>query len=372
MIPKRLVMFLLLTAWWYFPVAGQQGRNTLIITHPTVSTLERIRFLISEDILVLPEDMHLILAYHQDEAYEYANAQVWLDSNSLPRSFEIQPLSCPLTPEVLHRENACTENFKGLFQRSAGIIFFGGPDLPPVIYGQEMNLLTEVQDPYRHYWEASLIFHLLGRVQAPDFQPFLKANPSYAMLGICLGMQTMHVATGGTLIQDIPTVLYQASTVEELVALPAGMLHRNYFTNLYPGMGLSYGVFHPIRPFPALAQRMPGLAHLSKPAVLSSHHQGFTEAGKGWEALASSMDGQVVEMIGHGTFRHVLGVQFHPEVPAIYNEQAFLMAPGNEGFSYAARYPGAEGLDFHLQLWSSFSRWVRESAGLQEDRSEHK
>lgn len=41
-------------------------------------------------------------------------------------------------------------------------------------------------------------------------------------------MQTMNVATGGTLIQDIPSEIYKLQYVEDVLKLDPARLHRNY------------------------------------------------------------------------------------------------------------------------------------------------
>ncbi len=70
-----------------------------------------------------------------------------------------------------------------------------------------MSLLTRLTDPYRHYFEASFLFHLLGGSQNIDYTPFLEVNKEYTVYAICLGIQTMNIAAGGTMTQDIPSEL---------------------------------------------------------------------------------------------------------------------------------------------------------------------
>jgi putative glutamine amidotransferase len=69
----------------------------------------------------------------------------------------------------------------------------------------------------------------LGGYGNEDFEPFLKEKPKYLVTGFCLGMQTMNVATGGTLIQDIPAEIYGATTSEKTLEIGRANLHRNYW-----------------------------------------------------------------------------------------------------------------------------------------------
>lgn len=353
-----IIMFAFSASYMHAQNIGDQHK-TLIITHPTKHNLESLAYLIRENILHLPADLHLKLVYHTAEQYDYLRISSYLEESPLPRPYELIALDCDILPGQLFTENDCSENFRSIFQGSDAMIFFGGPDLVPAIYGEETHLLTVVTDPYRHYWEASVLFHLLGGSQDSSFPALLSKKPEYAILGICLGMQTMNVATGGTMVQDIPAEIYQATTVEEVLGLPEAMQHRNYFTNLYPGMDLDWASFHPILPEPA-ATSLPFIPTAGQqPVVLSSHHQAVEQQGRDLVVLARSADGQVIEMMGHAKYPHVLGVQFHPEVSALYDPAArFRISPEDkEGWGFGPRY-GEEHLNFHRSLWSTFGSWI--------------
>jgi putative glutamine amidotransferase len=98
------------------------------------------------------------------------------------------------------------------------VIFFGGPDVPPSVYGEKTSLHTKITDPYRHYLEVTAVFQLLGGSQDEKYAPLLAERPDFAVLGICLGFQTMNIGTGGTLIQDIRQDLYGKTTFEDWIA----------------------------------------------------------------------------------------------------------------------------------------------------------
>ena len=85
--------------------------------------------------------------------------------------FHLQKVSGEETVAEIYNQNKWTETFKKLFDHSAGIFFFGGPDIQPEAYGQN-NLYSEVTDPNRHLFELSFLFHLLGGKQNSQFVPF--------------------------------------------------------------------------------------------------------------------------------------------------------------------------------------------------------
>ena len=75
-----------------------------------------------------------------------------------------------------------------LLSRLDGILFTGGPDVDPRLYGQANNGSQE-PDPGRDATEL-----VLARAAAADRVP---------VLGICRGQQLINVALNGTLIQDM-------------------------------------------------------------------------------------------------------------------------------------------------------------------------
>ncbi len=94
-------------------------------------------------------------------------------------------------------------------------------------------------------------------------------------------------------------------------------MHRNYHRDQHMDTRLSY--YHPHRIRFTGDNRISAMAGnaTQHPVVMSSHHQAIQLLSSGWEILATSMDGQVIEAIGHQRYPHVLGVQFHPELREI-------------------------------------------------------
>jgi putative glutamine amidotransferase len=111
----------------------------------------------------------------------------------------------------------------------------------------------------------------------------------FPVLGICGGMQTINVAFGGTLYQDISTQLPGASLNHE-----QGRSTRAHEVSIKPDTLLA------------------GLLQKTAIATNSSHHQAVKEIAAGLRAVGAAPDG-IVEAIENGDSRFLLGVQWHPE-----------------------------------------------------------
>ena len=329
-----------------------EGEPHILLMHPTVQNLQRFIYLTEEGIFPLPENYRVVGVYHQNASYNYNQAAAFIARENLG-NMALYAIDKPISEAVLFTNNELTDIFNELFRQSEGALFLGGPDIPPAVYGEPFNLLTVVTDPFRHYLEASFLFHLLGGSQNPQFTPLLEDKPDYPILGICLGMQTMNVATGGTLYQDIPTQIHGVTTVEQVIALGPDEQHRNYYSYYRLDQEVSTPSYHRIK--------FEGDSHMAviaggvevTPFILSSHHQAIQRMGKGFRATAWSMDRKVIEAIEHTTYPHVVGIQFHPEVPYLYDsDHKITFRPGKAGTqSFLDLYPGALGEDFHRAFW---------------------
>lgn len=357
MVQFRIIFLILfiglqtLNAQDYFNKKENQNRKHLVIVHPTRSNLERYTYLINEGIFD-PGNLKLVGLYFEAEKYDYKKVM-----EEFP-DFGFHEIPGKIAKEDIFRENIASDEFKKVFRYSRGIIFNGGPDIPPSIYNEEMSTLTLVKDPYRHYFEVSFLFHLLGSSRNEDFDPWMKKRPKYSVLGICLGMQTINVATGGDLIQDIPSEVYGMNFIERIVEMDQDLQHRNYFSNLslfpeirsyflhsikiIPGRWLDNEIDHTLNP---------------TPSVISSHHQAIKNMGKDLRIAATSIDGKIIEAIEHTRYPNVFGIQFHPEVDYLYqDDKRYKFLPYDEDFSLRDKLIEEKSLDFHLQLWQVFSK----------------
>ena len=333
------------------PAPFANPERTIVLMHPTVLNLERFMFLTSQGLFTLPGNYQVVGVYHKAAAYDYSLSHKFLREKQ-PGNIALVGLEPVLDPADLFAENALSADFRKIFEHSQGVIFFGGPDIPPAIYGAETSLLTVITDPQRHHLELSFLFHLLGGYQDEAFAPFLEENPEYRILGICLGMQTMNVATGGTMYQDIPTELYNVHTVEGVLAQPADEQHRNYYIHYKTEPEVFPYSFHRIRlKEGSIMAQVAGDVSLM-PVIASSHHQALQKIGKGWDVTAWSADGRIAEAIEHKHYPNVLGIQFHPEIIPLYNGEVLHMYPGQtQGKTFLEAFPGEEGEDFHRSFW---------------------
>ncbi len=354
LVMKKKIFFCIILITVSFLSIAQQ--KTLILAHPTQSNLELFTYLIDNNIIQI-EGINIAGIYHQKEVYDYSKSKSFLENNEYPY-IELEEIKEEISVDNLFQKNECTNKFMELFNHSIGIIFFGGPDIPPSIYNKQTNLLTIISDPYRHFFEASFLFHLLGSSQNPDFIPFLEQNPKYPIYGICLGMQTMNVATGGTMIQDIPSELYNLKYVEEVLNFDKNKQHRNYNKSLYTDSMLFSGNFHKI----IINNTEPLTGSYDKnlhPLVYSIHHQALDRLGKGLKVLATSADKKIIEAIAHKKYPNVLGVQFHPERIFLYDSTIkFRKRPSSELESGKKILHDNNSYEFHLKYWEAFSEKI--------------
>jgi putative glutamine amidotransferase len=240
-------------------------------------------------------------------------------------------------------------------------LFFGGPDLPPSIYKEQSSLLTRMTDPYRHYFETSFLFHLLGGSQNENYIPLLDKNKDYTVYAICLGMQTMNIAAGGTMTQDIPGEIYNFKYVEEVLASDNNNQHRNYNNNLFIDSTLFSGNFHEIKiknQHPIVTDYKENLA----PLVYSNHHQTIEKLGKDILIIATSTDGKIIEAIAHNKYPNVLGLQFHPEGIYLHNPEIKYRKNPNDELKYGMQILSDHGSYlFHLELWKTLSKKIEGS-----------
>jgi putative glutamine amidotransferase len=167
------------------------------------------------------------------------------------------------------------ENVEVLLERLDGILLAGGNDCDPTAYGEEPHASVEPMDARRQ--ENDLTLARLAR------------SGAVPTLGICLGMQVMNIAAGGTLIQDI------ASTIDTEVVHEGEPLSRaRHGVDITPG------------------SRLAAILGKTSLDVNSSHHQAIGDPGPGLEVTAHAPDG-IVEAIEDRNHPFYVGVQWHPE-----------------------------------------------------------
>jgi putative glutamine amidotransferase len=153
-----------------------------------------------------------------------------------------------------------------------GVVFAGGADLDPALYGEEAHAETTGLRPERDAAELPLMRSALDR--------------DLPTLGICRGMQLLTVVSGGSLVQHLPDAVGHER-------------HR-------PSPGV-YGL-HDVRLEPG--SRVQGILG-DQVSVPSYHHQGIDSAGSltvtGWA------DDETPEVVEDPDKRFAVGVLWHPE-----------------------------------------------------------
>jgi len=362
MIFKKLSIYFLTYLFSFSAFADtlpDEIKKHLLIAHPTKGTIEVIYALQTSGLIDF-SGITLTGIHHKDDIYDYSQSTKMLDTISC---FEMTLLEVTdtLFIDSLFCHNECSDNFSKLFKNSDGVIFLGGPDIPPSIYNEKPHPRTKVTDPYRHYFEASFLFHLLGGYQDVEFKPLLEEKNDYFILGICLGMQTMNVATGGTLIQDIPSEIYNSKETKGLSHLDNEEIHRNFYPYSTGNKNLVGSHFHRIRFKDYFFIDLLNIDPSQTPMINSYHHQAVDQLGKGFKVGATSLDEKIIEAMFHGHYPNVMGIQFHPERAQFYlHSKTFQFEPGGTKKTLD-KWIDEESLDFHYQFWKSINAILNES-----------
>uniref|UniRef100_UPI003216D118 gamma-glutamyl-gamma-aminobutyrate hydrolase family protein n=1 Tax=uncultured Draconibacterium sp. TaxID=1573823 RepID=UPI003216D118 len=339
----------------FFNTDFNKRKKYIILCSPTVQRIKTVQFLCNANLLqVKKSKVKFVGVYFDDQNYDFTETQNYIEANKL-NNFYLHEIKGDLNENNLFGTNDISDDLKLIFDNSIGVFFFGGPDIPPGVYGEE-NSLSVVTDPERHFFETSFMYHLLGGYQDENFVPFLAERPDYLVTGFCLGMQTMNVATGGTLIQDIPAELFGAENPEATVKIGRFNMHRNYWQEIVKDTLLMGINLHTIRftdnPF---FGDIVDVKKRSEPRIYSSHHQAADKLGKDLDVTCVSPDGRIVEGLAHAKYPNVFAVQFHPEVPALYSDMYVRkFHPADVPKSYH-EIIGKSSVRFHEKYWKHIS-----------------
>lgn len=167
------------------------------------------------------------------------------------------------------------ENIDSIVDGLDGIVLAGGDDCDPSVYGEAPHPATEMMDPRRQSNDLNLAK--------------LARERGIPTLGICLGVQVMNVAAGGTLIQDIDSEL---RTDIEHASAPSDRHRHDVIVER--------------------GTQLAGIVGEQELNVNSSHHQAIRHVGDGLRVTAQAPDG-IIEGLEDPSLPFYVGVQWHPE-----------------------------------------------------------
>jgi len=158
-----------------------------------------------------------------------------------------------------------------------GILFAGGPDVAPELYGEAV--LNGTVEPQKERDDA-------------ETELFAKAfDRELPILGICRGMQFVNVMLGGTLWQDLPS------------QRPSDLRHRQTEPN--DAVTHDVAIERPSGLFRAIGKE--------RISVNSFHHQAVRDLAPGLAVTARATDG-VIEGAEKPGYPFLSLVQWHPEL----------------------------------------------------------
>ena len=165
-----------------------------------------------------------------------------------------------------------------------GLLLTGGGDYNPLYAGEEPSPKLGGVNAERDLPEL-LITQLAYNRQIP-------------MLGICRGIQTLAMALGGKVMQDISDVAQIRHSQD------ADRSELTHSVTIEPDSTL-YNIYN--------AEQTSNLkAQSSNLYVNSFHHQAVSDPGERFRVTARSSDG-IIEAMESCEFKSILGVQWHPE-----------------------------------------------------------
>jgi putative glutamine amidotransferase len=153
------------------------------------------------------------------------------------------------------------------------VLFSGGSDLDPELYGQEAHPETKGVVPERDRAELALLQAALAR--------------DMPVLAVCRGSQVLNVALGGDLVQHLPEVVGD----EKHKHTPGEYADHDVTVEPETRLGSLLGDHAPVK---------------------SHHHQGIGRLGEGLREAARAEDG-TLEALEDPSRRFALGVLWHPE-----------------------------------------------------------
>ena len=170
------------------------------------------------------------------------------------------------------------EHISNAVEHLHGLLMVGGPDLPAEIYGSTNPELIDKDQmsKEREFFDREVFLETLKQGKK--------------VLAICAGLQQVNIVFGGTLTEDIPTLV------------PAAADHGTFNGE------------HSIHEVKIEKEsKLFNVLGVESASVASTHHQCINKLGDNIIPVAHSSDG-VVEAIEIENQKNFIGVQWHPEL----------------------------------------------------------
>jgi putative glutamine amidotransferase len=205
-----------------------------------------------------------ITTYSRSEANEFTLPATYVDAVQLAGGIPI--LLPPSQPDPSR-----------ILEAIDGLIFTGGGDIDPALYGGDHHSTIYLVDEERDQFELALAQ--------------LALTSSVPTLGICRGMQILGIASSAELVLHVPEVY---------------------------GETIAHRLDHPRRPIHHLVQanpssRLAAILGATEFEIVSWHHQALKAVPAGWQLVAQAADG-LIEALEHQQHPWLVAVQWHPEL----------------------------------------------------------
>ena len=161
--------------------------------------------------------------------------------------------------------------------RVDALVLSGGADVDPAHYGEERHPTVTSVHAGRDAFELALAREAMAR--------------DFPTLAICRGHQLLNVASGGTLVQDIPSQ-WEAASEHDPDTERWECCHE---VDVLPGTKLR------------------AILGSDRVSVNSFHHQAVRRLGDGFVLSARGSQDGVIEGMEMPDRRFMIGVQWHPE-----------------------------------------------------------
>jgi putative glutamine amidotransferase len=204
----------------------------------------------------------------------YVKHNEYMEGTYIHQDYALTIEACGGIPVLI--PNTSTQAALQVLDLCDALLISGGEDVDPRFYESDPHPNLGPTNPIRDEIEIELIYKAL--------------KDKIPTLAICRGLQIVNVTLGGTLIQDIPSVMKQP--IQHFQKNPRGKAtHR------------------------VLIQRDSQLNRiLGKEEIFvnSLHHQAIDRLSSSLVATASSKDG-IIEAVEYPDHPFFIGVQWHPE-----------------------------------------------------------